>query len=62
MTNLEGIRDDLELAELILNQTGVALVPGSAFGANGYLRLSCDRHKLDAAVDRLEKLLSRAET
>jgi len=63
MTNLEGIRDDVELAELILNQTGVALVPGSAFGADGYLRLSfaTSMEKLDAAVDRLEKLLGRAE-
>ncbi|MBI5611912.1 MAG: pyridoxal phosphate-dependent aminotransferase [Gammaproteobacteria bacterium] len=63
MANLEGIRDDVELAELILNQTGVALVPGSAFGADGYLRLSfaTGMDKLDAAVDRLEKLLGRAE-
>ncbi len=63
MTNLEGIRDDVELAELILNQTGVALVPGSAFGAAGYLRLSfaTSMENLDAAVDRLEKLLGRAE-
>jgi aspartate aminotransferase len=64
MANLEGIRDDVELAELILNQTGVALVPGSAFGADGYLRLSfaTSMENLDAAVDRLEKLLGRAET
>ncbi|OGI41821.1 MAG: aspartate aminotransferase [Candidatus Muproteobacteria bacterium RBG_16_64_11] len=64
MANLEGIRDDVELAELILNQTGVALVPGSAFGADGYMRLSfaTGMEKLDAAVDRLEKLLGRAET
>jgi aspartate aminotransferase len=64
MANLEGIRDDVELADLILNQAGVALVPGSAFGAAGYLRLSfaTSMEKLDAAVDRLEKLLGRAET
>ncbi len=64
MTNLNGIRDDVELAELILNETGVALVPGSAFGADGYLRLSfaTGMEQLDAAVDRLEKLLCRAET
>jgi len=64
MTHLEGIRNDVELAELILNRTGVALVPGSAFGAEGYLRLSfaTGMQQLDAAVDRLEKLLGRAET
>ncbi len=37
---LDGINDDVELAEFLLNEAGVALVPGSAFGAPGYLRLS----------------------
>ena len=35
-----GIKNDVEMAEHILNQAGVALVPGSAFGAKGYIRLS----------------------
>lgn len=29
-----------QLAELILQETGVALVPGEAFGPSGFLRLS----------------------
>jgi len=37
---LEGINDDVELAEFLLNEAGVALVPGSAFGQPGYMRLS----------------------
>jgi aspartate aminotransferase len=37
---LDGINDDLELAEYLLNEVGVALVPGSAFGQPGYMRLS----------------------
>jgi len=37
---LDGINDDVELAEHLLQAAGVALVPGSAFGSPGYLRLS----------------------
>jgi aspartate aminotransferase len=37
----------------------VALVPGSAFGAEGHLRLSyaTSMETLDKALDRIEKLL-----
>jgi len=64
MANFTGIANDVEMAELILNEIGVALVPGSAFGAEGYMRLSfaTAREKLDTALDRLEKLLGRQET
>jgi aspartate aminotransferase len=34
------VRDDVELAEWMLEHAGVAMVPGTAFGAPGYLRLS----------------------
>jgi aspartate aminotransferase len=63
MANFPGIANDVEMAELILNEVGVALVPGSAFGAEGYMRLSfaTAREKLDNALDRLEKLLGRQE-
>ena len=37
---LEGISNDVELAEHLLNKAGVALVPGSAFGLPGRVRLS----------------------
>jgi aspartate aminotransferase len=59
---LDGIDNDAELAEFILNEAGVALVPGSAFGAEGHLRLSyaTSRENLDAALDRLEGLFGRA--
>jgi aspartate aminotransferase len=54
-------RNDVELAERILNEVGVALVPGSAFGAEGHLRLSyaASMTVLDAALDRLEKLFGK---
>lgn len=35
-----GMEDDLALAEHLLNEAGVALVPGTAFGRKGYCRLS----------------------
>ncbi|MBI2383276.1 MAG: pyridoxal phosphate-dependent aminotransferase [Gammaproteobacteria bacterium] len=35
-----GCKNDLELADTILQKARVALVPGSAFGAPGYMRLS----------------------
>jgi len=60
----DGIDNDVELAEYILNEVGVAVVPGSAFGAEGYLRLSfaTSLDNLNAALDRLEQLFGRAET
>lgn len=58
----DGIDNDVALAEWILNDAGVAVVPGSAFGAEGYLRLSfaTDMTSLDTALDRLEALLGTA--
>ena len=57
-----GVKDDIALAEHVLEQAGVALVAGSAFGAEGYLRLSfaTSLKVLEAAMDRLERLLGRA--
>ena len=55
----KGLADDTALAELLLNEAGVALVPGSAFGAPGYLRLSfaCGLDTLKDAVGRIRKVL-----
>ncbi|WP_426416725.1 pyridoxal phosphate-dependent aminotransferase [Aestuariirhabdus sp. LZHN29] len=52
---------DLELAERLLNEAGVALVPGSAFGAEGYMRLSyaTSRAQLSDALDRIEQALGQ---
>lgn len=51
---MEGIEDDVQLAQHILEQADVALVPGSAFGLSGYLRLS-----FATDMDSLEKALAR---
>ncbi|MFZ0468644.1 MAG: pyridoxal phosphate-dependent aminotransferase [Thiogranum sp.] len=59
IARLDGVDDDLSLAEYLLNEAGVALVPGSAFGAPGYARLSfaTSMEVLKDAVSRLEKAL-----
>jgi len=56
---LDGIHDDVELAEHLLSEAGVALVPGSAFGAPGYLRLSfaTSMENLHEAMRRMQALL-----
>lgn len=54
------VEDSLSMSEYLLNQVKIALVPGSAFGKEGYLRLSyaTDRDTLSSALDRLEEGLS----
>ncbi|WP_455207724.1 pyridoxal phosphate-dependent aminotransferase [Kaarinaea lacus] len=56
----DGVKDDVEFAEYLINQIGVAMVPGSAFGAPGYMRLSfaTSMENLEQALKRLGKLLS----
>jgi len=51
-----------ELAELLLDEADVAVVPGEAFGTDGYFRLSCalGDADLEEGVSRLAKLLSGA--
>jgi aspartate/methionine/tyrosine aminotransferase len=51
-----------ELAEVILDHTDVALVPGEAFGTPGYFRLSCalGDADLEEGITRLGKLLAQA--
>ncbi len=59
--NIDGINNDVEFAELLLEKTGIALVPGSAFGADGYMRLSyaTDMESLKSALSRLADLLGK---
>jgi aspartate aminotransferase len=55
-----GMKDDGEFAEYLLVQTGVAVVPGTGFGAPGHIRLSfaCSMKTLEDALGRIERLLS----
>lgn len=58
---LPGITDDIEFAELMLNEAGVAMVPGTAFGAPGCIRLSfaTSQDLLDEALDRLANVINQ---
>ncbi|MCP3868651.1 MAG: pyridoxal phosphate-dependent aminotransferase [Gammaproteobacteria bacterium] len=60
LKGIEGVNNDLELAEHLIEQAGVALVPGSAFGLGGHLRLSIatSMKNLENALDRIEKVLA----
>ncbi|MBK1725020.1 pyridoxal phosphate-dependent aminotransferase [Thiocystis violacea] len=55
---LDGVGNDLELAEHLIERAGVALVPGSAFGLGGHVRISIatSRANLEQALDRIAKV------
>ncbi len=55
----KGMQDDLEFAEKLLQEYGLALVPGSAFGAPGCIRISfaTSIEILTQAMDRLERFI-----
>ncbi|MGA7800127.1 MAG: pyridoxal phosphate-dependent aminotransferase [Gammaproteobacteria bacterium] len=61
IARLEGVSNDVELTERLLGEAGVALVPGSAFGARGYVRLSfaTSMENLSKAMERLSDFLTR---
>jgi aspartate aminotransferase len=52
-----------DLAKLLLEKAHVAVVPGEAFGAPGFLRLSyaTSIERIDEGLQRLEKFFSRVE-
>lgn len=57
---LPGVNNDLELAEYLIEQAGVALVPGSAFGLSGHVRISIvtSRANLERALERIARVVS----
>ena len=57
-----GAADDNAFAEFLINEAGVAIVPGSAFGAPGYIRLSfaASEETLKGALSRMQRALSGA--
>ena len=54
------LKDDNAFAEYLMNTVGVAVVPGSGFGAPGHMRLSyaCSLDTLQKAIERMRKALS----
>ena len=59
--SLDGSDSDVEFAEYLLEACGVALVPGSAFGAPGYMRISfaTSMENLEEGMKRLEEALKQ---
>jgi aspartate aminotransferase len=56
----KSIASDTEFCERLLEDAGVAIVPGTAFGAPGHVRLSfaASMATLTAALERLEDFIS----
>lgn len=57
---LNDINNDVEFATYLLEKCGVAVVPGTAFGLPGYMRISfaTSKEKLTTAAQRLAELLN----
>ena len=53
-------KNDISFSEYLLEKGGVAVVPGSAFGSEGYIRLSfaTSMENLKKALERIAKLLN----
>jgi aspartate aminotransferase len=56
-----GIKDSIQLSSALLRQAGVAVVPGSAFGTEGHVRISfaTSMENLEKGLDRMEKALAQ---
>jgi aspartate aminotransferase len=56
---LTTVSNDLDLAEFLIERAGVAVVPGSAFGLGGHVRISIatSQENLEQAIDRIEGIL-----
>ncbi|MCP4075527.1 MAG: pyridoxal phosphate-dependent aminotransferase [Gammaproteobacteria bacterium] len=54
------LNSDVEVANLLLDKVGVALVPGSAFGSPGHMRLSfaTSMQNLQSAMQRISQVFS----
>ena len=54
------VNNDVEFATHLLEKCGIAVVPGTAFGLPGYMRISFanSKEKLAEALDRLSNLLN----
>ena len=56
-----GCKDDNAFAEMLINDAGVAVVPGSGFGAPGHFRASfaTSMAVLENSIERMKKVLER---
>lgn len=54
IARIDGVSNDTELCSYILDKTGVSIVPGSAFGLEGHMRLS-----YATSMENLQKAIAR---
>jgi aspartate aminotransferase len=59
IARLDGINNDLEFSDYLIEKAGVALVPGSAFGSEGHIRISIatSMENLQNALERIKKAI-----
>ncbi len=59
LNKLDGIDNDLDFAEYLIEKAGVALVPGSAFGCPGHIRISIatSMENLKNALERIKQAI-----
>jgi aspartate aminotransferase len=57
----DDMNSDVDVANLLLDKVGVALVPGSAFGADGYMRISfaTSMENLEKAIVRIKQVFEQ---
>ena len=58
---VEVIKSDFSFSELLLEHTGVAVVPGSAFGMQNYVRISfaTSDENIIKACERIKSFISK---
>jgi len=56
VNQIDGVNDDVELSTWLLENAGVAVVPGTPFGAPGYVRLS-----FATSIDVLQDAINRID-
>jgi len=54
IARLDGIDNDLAFSDYLIEKAGVALVPGSAFGSEGHIRIS-----IATSMENLKNALQR---
>ena len=59
LMDAKGLGTDIDLVEFLLNEADIACVPGSAFGAPGYLRFSfaCSLESLQESIQRIKRAM-----
>jgi aspartate aminotransferase len=64
INSLPGIDNDIQFAEYLLQHAGVAVIPGSAFGMPGYIRLSIAASEavIGEALDKIAQVINNPQT